>query len=83
MEAEARGGRDKARVLFTCGFFGGVLVFSVIFCLVMGGGGGVEVSNRCWSCFFFVCCDAVGGHSLVPRKKTSKVGNSGVSLRLK
>ena len=31
-----RGGRGKVRVLFASGFFGGMLVVSVCFCLVVG-----------------------------------------------
>ena len=37
---EVEGGRGKARVLFASGFFGGMLVVSVCFCLVVGTGGG-------------------------------------------
>ena len=51
-EAEARGGGGKARLLFGPVFFGGVLVFSVVFCLAMGAvggagqGGAVEIWGR-------------------------------------
>ena len=40
VNVEARGGGGEARILFGPGFFGGVLIFSVVLCLGMGAGGG-------------------------------------------
>ena len=57
---EARGGRGEVRIPFACGFFGGVLVFAVVFLFGCRGWG------RCWSIWrilvlllSFVCCGAV------------------------